>query len=68
MYLFALALTLLGSLSIARRLVEPPCPACSSKRWSDEPKLLQCTACGWSNVALAMATNDSGQYEITLPE
>lgn len=70
MYLVALALTLCGSLSVARRFVEPSCPACSSKKWSDTPSRLQCAHCGWSNVAMApvLAAEPPIQYEIALTE
>ncbi|HUE97073.1 MAG TPA: hypothetical protein VMN39_10455 [Longimicrobiaceae bacterium] len=51
MLLFALTLTLLGGLTVARRLAEPACPACSAKSWKDEPPLLECNACGWASAA-----------------
>jgi len=66
--LIALALTLLIVLSVLRRILEPACPGCSAKSWSDHPVHLTCTRCGWSSVptgAPAAAVEAvPGQYEI----
>lgn len=56
MLLFAVALTLIGGLTVARRLVEPACPACSAKHWKDEFGRLECSDCGWASAALVVAT------------
>jgi hypothetical protein len=55
----ALTLTLMAALSVARRLVEPACPSCTAKSWNDQPAVLQCTRCGWSNVALVPVSAES---------
>ncbi|MEX2584094.1 MAG: hypothetical protein WD766_12510 [Gemmatimonadota bacterium] len=52
MYLILLTLSLLGGLSVARRIVEPSCPSCAGKSWVDHPPHLQCTSCGWSTAPL----------------
>lgn len=70
--LIALALTLLLVLSVLRHIAEPACPCCTSKRWSSDPGVLRCTACGWSNAAAPNAapgaelarTPAGPQYEI----
>ena len=71
MYILLLTLTLLAGLTLARRLAEPACPACSSKSWHDHPTHLQCARCGWTNVALAPAIRAepvtvAPQYDIPL--
>ena len=68
MLLFALSLTLVAGLTVAARLVEPACPACSAKSWTDHPPRLECTRCGWSNVATVTVSAEPrpAQYEITL--
>ena len=55
MFLVALTLTFLGGLTVARRIVEPACPACSAKNWKDEPQRLECASCGWASVAAAVS-------------
>lgn len=52
MFIILLTLTLLAVLTVARRIAEPPCPSCEAKSWNDQPAYLQCTRCGWTNVAL----------------
>ncbi len=69
--LFLLAVTLLAALTIARRMLEPQCPACAGKTWRDQPPRLECANCGWSNIALAtvpvvIAEPRPTQYEIGL--
>lgn len=58
-------LTLLLSLSMLRRLVEPSCPCCSAKRWAPNAAALYCEQCGWSNVAPATG-EATPQYEMVL--
>jgi rubredoxin len=33
-----------------RRWIDPACPACQSKQWTDVPKGIVCRSCGWSNL------------------
>ncbi|MEX2570146.1 MAG: hypothetical protein WD737_02505 [Gemmatimonadota bacterium] len=67
MYLLLLTLTLLSGLALARRAVEPTCPACSGKRWKAHPSRLECGNCGWTNLATAPADSSGpDQYEILL--
>lgn len=67
--LIAVALTLVLFLSVLRHIAEPACPCCTSKRWSSDPGVLRCTACGWSNAAphaapAAELATAGSQYEI----
>lgn len=60
----ALALSILFVLEFARRALEPECPACAGKRWTSHSTQLQCSECGWSNLAPAMAKPEAPQYEL----
>lgn len=73
----ALTLTLLLVLTVLRHILEPACPSCTAKSWTDDPKFLCCAECGWSNAVtvpgahselasaqLAPAQYSSSQYEI----
>lgn len=53
--ILALALTLLLVLSYTRRVLEPACPGCSAKAWTEHSTALECRQCGWSNGAAAVA-------------
>jgi hypothetical protein len=43
----AIAATLLLTLELARRGLEPECPSCRGKRWESHSTRLHCAACGW---------------------
>ena len=63
----ALAITLLLLLELARRGLEPECPNCAAKHWTSHSTQLQCTGCGWSNVAPAVQKKpEPSQYEFGL--
>jgi ribosomal protein S27AE len=51
--LATIALTLLATLELARRALEPACPECASKEWTAHSTQLQCSRCGWCNGAIA---------------
>ena len=58
-------LTLLLSLSMLRRLVEPSCPCCAAKRWAASATALHCEQCGWTNATPARV-EPKPQYEMVL--
>lgn len=60
----ALALGILLVLELARRAIEPECPACSGKRWTTHSTQLQCTGCGWGSPAAAVVKPEPPQYEL----
>lgn len=65
----ALAVTILLALSLARRAMEPHCPACASKSWAAHSTQLNCTRCGWTNGARPAAPEprpEPSQYEMCL--
>ena len=61
----ALALSILLVLELARRALEPECPACAGKSWTTHSTQLQCTGCGWGTPATAVAVKpEPPQYEL----
>jgi len=61
----ALAITLLLLLELARRGLEPECPNCAGKNWTSHSTQLQCSGCGWSNMAPAVQkVPEPSQYEL----
>lgn len=69
--LATIALTLLATLELARRALEPACPECASKEWAAHSTQLQCSHCGWGNGARPAAapqpsTPEQTQYEFCL--
>jgi hypothetical protein len=65
----AISLPLVVALLLARRAMEPRCPACSAKRWAAHSTQLQCAACGWNNGARPaprISQPEAPQYEMGL--
>jgi hypothetical protein len=70
--ILALALTLLLVLTVTRRALEPACPGCSAKAWTEHSTALECQQCGWSNgapaqavVAIPVGEARPNQYELS---
>lgn len=43
-------LTVTGALWWTRRLIEPTCPECGGRSWTNTPSALACERCGWSTT------------------
>jgi ribosomal protein L37AE/L43A len=37
---------------LVRRLIDPACPDCQDKSWSDVPRGITCRSCGWSSLPM----------------